>query len=381
MKKILILFIFIPLIAFPQYVRLTDFKSKSTLYLDLDRLYNYNIYERNQLGLGLYFVTPTNNDKVPQWRIDAYAGYSTLPREWKYGGKVTLCFHKGWQWQPFVQYFEDFVPASSIYLNTYSLLNPSQNTGFMTSHMLRMRRAAIGTTFTPNHGILSFHVDFSYDREWCRYKGNDLLYPKIYPEDYITPQDFATLHLTATYKGMLTLDVSSFKEIASYDTPLSIKAILQYNKSYKYKNSTLNTFAQMGFVTQNTSYSHRFDISGTAGSYFFFDNSLHTLAPNSFTSDLYARFSTKLRLNKLIPDNRYCNPKPFVQVSGAAAYAYDDTWTALLEPCVGIDDILRYGAIIFGAAFAYRLSPKNASCYSPYFSDNSALMFTATLTL
>lgn len=381
MKRIFILLIFIPLISYGQFVRLTKYQAKSALYLDLDRLYNYNLYERNQIGLGLYFATPTDNDKVPQWRINAYGGYSTLPKDIKFGGEVALCFPQGWRWKPFIQYFEDYIPAGNTNLDAYSLLNPSQNPGFMTSHMLRVRRAAIGTRFTPNHGILDFSMEMRYDREWLRYEGSKLLYPTLNPEDYRDFQDFATIHLLTTYKGRLLLDMSFSNQIGDNNTLPSLRAILQYNRNYNYKNSTLNTFYQSGIITKNAPLQHCFDISGTAGSHYYFNNALSTLAPNSFTADYYFRFSLKWRLKRLIQENKVFNPKPFLQVSGAAAQRYSGEWTALLEPCIGVDDLLRFGLLNFGGAFAYKLAPKGADCYSSNFKDNNALIITASLIL
>ena len=381
MKRIFILLIFIPLISYGQFVRLTKYQAKSVLYLDLDRLYNYNLYERNQLGLGLYFVSPTNNAQVPQWRLSAYCGYSTLPQEWKYGGKVTLCYPKGWKWQPYLQYFEDFMPAASTSLENYSLLNPNMNTGFMTSHLMRVRRAAIGTSFTPNHGILDFRIDLRYDREWLRFEGDRLLYPVLQPEDYRSFQDFATLHLLTSYKGRLLFDLSYTSPINDFTSRHSLRAILQYSRTYKYKNSILNTFYQGGIITPDAPLQHRFDISGTAGSHYFFSNALLTIAPNSFIADYYVRFTTKWRIEHLIALNKFFNPKPFIQLSGAAAKQYNGVWTALLEPCVGIDDLLRFGLLNLGGAFAYKMAPHEAACYSPIFKENYALMITATLSL
>ena len=46
-----------------QSFRLTSYSSHTNVTLDLNRAYNYNIYERNRWGIGIDLIQPLKYDK------------------------------------------------------------------------------------------------------------------------------------------------------------------------------------------------------------------------------------------------------------------------------------------------------------------------------
>ena len=63
-KRLAILLMMLPaLSAAAQGFRLTPYKSPSALYLNVDRLYSYNRYEKSHLELGLQWVTPSETPR------------------------------------------------------------------------------------------------------------------------------------------------------------------------------------------------------------------------------------------------------------------------------------------------------------------------------
>ena len=381
MKRILLILLLFASTAQAQYVRLTNYKNPTALYLDLNRIYNYNLYERNQFGIGFYLVNPSDRLDCLQWNISAYVGYSTLPKELKYGATVALQTPTNLRLKPFVQFVDDFEHAGSSNLEQYDLLSPAQNASYMSSRYARIRRGAIGASLTiPSTTPTNVIFDVRYTRESLRFDSQGYLYPNIYPEDYRGFTDFAEMHLRVTFLKHFTFDALGGIADPNGTHIRGFRAILQYRNTKRLSKSELYLFSQAGYVTPNAPYTRRFDLSGTAGSYFYFNDAFLTLARNSVITDFYFRIHARWTCDPLIKLD-FCRPAPFAQLGAIVAKTHDGTWNAFAEPALGVDGIIRWGVLDLGVALAYRLSPHNDPSYTTELKDKMAVMFSAKLIL
>lgn len=378
-RKWLILFLIVPsLHVGAQGIRLTKPDAPNALYFDLENAANYNMYEHWRYELNVTWVYPNENSPLAknaknQFRTKGYWAYTTGDQDFKYGISASLK-------QPKASYqfsvFNDMFRAASRDLGSYSLLNPSANTGFVASYFVGVKGGMISTEFKPTR-TTTLLLGFRQTWEDYRFDGHKLLFPAINPNNQSEIYSFSELVATLKWKNSFTLALRG-GYINGYSTNSYLRAILQYKKSYL--NNKLNLFSQLGFASKGAPYSRMFDLSGTAYSGYFFYNTLLTIRPNTFAANTYAHVCLNYTLRKPLWDLSFSKPKPFIQVNalwgnmfGQDQYGqmeHDGLWLqapceGLLEPAIGIDGILRWGVIDFGAAIAYQICPKNAIyCYS-----------------
>lgn len=339
-----------------QYIRINDAKAKSALYVDLDRLFNFNLYEHARFGAGFYLATPANDPKSPQWQISAYAGYGTFDKGWKYGASVALQSVGTHRWRPYVSYYDDLAQMSSIRLEGYSLLSTFANTSYVASHFARVRCAEVGTSAKFNK--INAAASVRYVTEWLLYDAyGDLLYPNLYEEQMPRENDYTEANVRLT-RGEWTLDLRAGSHDGYWDEWYG-RAILQYNKSIGIgKKGILSLFGQSGYSTTLTPYQHLFDLSGTFGSCYYFNNTLLTLAPNTFVTDLYSRSCVSFKLDHPLWNTPLSHPSPFVQLGGAVGrdIRHNSRTLCVMEPAIGVEGLLRWGYLDLGVAAAYRFS-------------------------
>lgn len=347
-----------------QYIRINKATEPYALYLNINKVFNFNLYENARLGAEFYFVTPSNNPAKPQLQITAYGAYGTYDRAWKYGSTVAVQFPGQHRWRPFVSFYDDLNQMASINLGGYALLTPNFNTCYVASKFARIRNAEIGVS--SKFGKINASVDLRYFREWLLYDayGNNL-YPNLNPDEEPPFADYAEGHARATWKQW-TADVRMGIDPQGYDR-WYCRALLQYNRNIEYKSvGNLSIFAQGGIATSSTHYQHLFDISGTYGYYYFFNNTLVTLPTNSFVTDRFVRFTATFNFEKYLWNYTISHPQPFVQLSGATGHNYrTDRPMTVFEPAAGFNGLIRWGYLDLGVAAAYRLSPNENDIPQP----------------
>ena len=109
-----------------QSIRLTRYDAPNALYLNADRLYNFNMYERSRFELGLMWVSPNETAarqrKVfGQWRLSPYIAYGTGDHSWKYGLGTMLRLTGQHNVRLILWAYNDLERAASRRLNSYRM--------------------------------------------------------------------------------------------------------------------------------------------------------------------------------------------------------------------------------------------------------------------
>lgn len=347
-----------------QYIRINKASDPTALYFNLNRVFNYNHYEEARFGGELYWVAPANAAGRPQLQLSAYGAYGTYDLGWKYGLTAALQFAGTQKWRPYISFYDDLNQSASINLGVYALLSPSFNTCYVASRFARIRSAEAGVSAT--FGRVTASLDVRYFREWLLYDANGyMIYPNRNPEVQPSFHDFAEGHLRASWRNW-TADVRVGTDGGRFDN-CYLRAILQYSNSFKLNQyGSLSVFGQAGFASSTTHRQHLFDISGTWGSYYFFNNTLLTIPTNSFVTDRFVRFTGTYNFSKYLWNLPISHPQPFVQLGGAVGYnCYTNRMMSVFEPALGINGLLRWGYLDLGVAAAYRISPNNDDFVKP----------------
>lgn len=396
-KKWIITLLMVPtLFAGAQGIRLTKYDAPSAVYFDIESAINYNMYEHWRYQADVSWVYPNQNSAAAkqvknQWRAKAYAGFTTGDADFKYGATGSVLLSKS-KVKLSVSGFKDMFRAADRNLGTYSLLNPSANTGFVASYFVGVKGAMASAEFSPAR---KWNVTLGLRQTWedYRFDAYGLIYPTIDPSRQTPVLSFSEVVARVEWDSKVILSLRG-GHISNYSTNAYLKAILQYKQSYF--NKSLNLFSQVGFATKNAPYSRMFDLGGTGHSGYFFNNTFLTVYPNRFAANTYALASINYTMTKPIWDLEFSKPKPFAQLNvmwgslfGQDKYGQmihdglylQSPFQGLLEPAAGIDGILRWGMVDFGIAVAYQLCPANAPYRYANSEDNFAFCIMGNLIL
>lgn len=395
LKKWLILALLAPTLhAGAQGIRLTKIDAPSALYLDAENAVNYNMYEHWRYKLNATWVYPNENSKLAkssknQFRAKGYWAYTTGDEDFKYGISSTLKRPKA---SFSVSAFSDIIRAADRNLGTYSLLNPSANTGFVASYFVGVKGGMASAEFKPSR-TTTLTLGFRQTWEDYRFDGRRLLFPAINPNDQAEVISFSEFVATIKWKTSLTCMLRS-GYIGGYSTNGYLRAILQYKTTYL--NNSLKLFSQVGIATKGAPYSRMFDLSGTAYSGFFFSNSLLTVRPNTFAANTYAHVCLNYTMPKPLWTLSFSAPKPFAQVNAlwGSMFGQDEYGQmvhdglllqspnkGLIEPALGVDGILSWGLVDFGVALAYQICPSHAAYHYADPTDNWAFTIVGNLNI
>lgn len=402
-----------------QELRLNHVYRKARLSLNMDKLYNYNMYEHSRWGLGLELRIPLKYDSrygsLFQNTLDlsAWGGYGYGDKGWKYGTMAALSFPRNRLTKTFVTYDHDIEKAGSHSFDSYNIFNTFDNSGYFSSRYSEVSRLAGGMILRlPKGNILE--VDYRHSKEYLLFNAHSLLYPHIYEEDRIPGTIYDEMHLILT-KGALKGDLLAGiarPEMGSGEATAFGRVLAQYSKKKSFKNNaTLWLFMQGGALfSDKTPISRRFDLSGTGGSVYYFRNTLLTVRPNSFVGDAFVFASVGYIFPKPLWNLSISKPVPFVQMNGVWGMLYGADmaegtrvyelqsgrpyttgsnaeeviqFTApthgLLEPVAGIDGLLKWGLTEMGFAAGVQLSPHNAPYHRHNIMETFCVMVTAKL--
>lgn len=379
----------------------------TSIGFDLNSVYNYNIYEHNRFGAGIELITPLKYDNrygslfQNYFMADAYVGYGVRDKAWKYGGSLGLSFPRSLFRSIAIGYCHDLTQIGKHSFIEYDMLNTSDNSSYFSSRFSGVDHFGVTLLIDPP-GPSRIILDYSHSRERYLFDAHNLLYPAIYGDDNMPYYTFNEVGIRLFWGdhwkfSLLTNIIASQDNSWHLDNnPLFGLQYYRFLSEYSNKinfngnRGQLSLFAQCGIILNEAPISRMFDLSGTGGSYYYFNNSFLTVRPNTFMSDAFALASIRYTLGISLWKTASSEPHPFVQLNAmwgmlqgknisnsSGTYILEDTQPqklivlttpdhGLLEPCIGFDKLIRWGVVDVGVAAAYQITPKN----SPYHIDN-----------
>ena len=391
-RKILItLLLLVPLYSQAQYVRLFGKPTETALYVDLDHVWSYNLYEASRWGLGARLAIHPEILGRRATYIDGYVGYGLRDTKWKGGLGIKLPITKKSTVNVSVR--RDYEKAASRSLSSYNITNISSLSAFVTRRLCDHLEAIVGYTYG---GRWTLGAEGRIYMGHRLFEGGTLLY--AVDGDKLPREDGAVLRLSASDKHGFTAEVilgATWPEVK----PVA-RALAQYDKTSKRKALTTTLFLQGGLTAPGTPYTYMFDLGGTYGAPICFNHTLQTALPNEFTANLFMFVGAKVATTKplwnfdLREVQLGSHPVPFVQLTAAwgTLWGQDGNgqlfyeWLPLqapnmgiAEPAAGIEGLLRWGLTDWGIAAAYRLTPPQAPYARLDTRSNLTLLLTAKL--
>ena len=396
-----------PVAVGAQSVRLTPYRAPSALYVDLDRLYNYNRYEHSRFELGLIWVTPSETAErskvfIGQWSLNGYAAYGTYDRALKYGGAVSLRLPGRGDVKLCLWGYNDLEAAASRKLEDYHMLAPDYNTGFVASRFVGVKGFAFDVHATPSWRA---KYSFGVKQSWEDYRFDDcgLLYPTRNAGEQAPARMHTELRTRMDWNAGVTFLLTAGRQTdteggslaAVGDIPLKefyLRALAQYDADPG--DFGLHLFGQVGYASAGAPYSRLFDLSGTARSIYFFRNTFLTVRPETFTSNMFAHICLNYTAPMPLWQTSWSQPQPFLQLnamwgrlhgqdaSGHVTFdglSLQSPYMGLFEPATGFDGLLRWGYLDFGFGIAYQFCPLSAPYLNEDPLDNFAIGIVATL--
>lgn len=396
MKKIVL--VILTLIALPsnsiaQLVPLVS-KESNVLSLDINRIYDYNQYEKSRWGLGLQYDIALGGERFSTLSLSGYGAYGYEDQRFKWGlmaGLQSKLKHKSLF---YVRFFHDLTPEASRYLNTYQLLNFTSTGSFMT----RLFSDTYRLTFGFSRQATAKRTDgfeLRLSRERPLHYGTSLIYPSSYSDlknihhtDFIEGRLFVS-HTSGLRGELLAGTHGKFSHFYQNMQPF-LRLLLQYDKEIIFSTFKLDFFAQGGFANNDAPYSRLFDLGGTWGSPIALQRSLLTARPNEFVANLFTLINLKLTTQE--PLFRFNSeflaigtaPSPFLLCNAAWGKLRDSVEShvpdkGIAEVGAGVDGLLVWGAVKWGGAVVYRLTPSSAAYHYSDTKDNLLFLFTAQL--
>lgn len=388
-----------------QQWRLCGDAQRGTLYLDLDRLWNYNLYERSRWGAGLLYVHDGQGSR--RFSAAGYYGYGVKDRKSKWGVSFDLMRKGARERHLRLTAAYDLTAAGSRRMEEVHLTDFSRNAAFMSLRMSHTERVSVGWS-EQVCDILQLNAEGTYSAEQRLYDGDGLLYPdSYYRQGQKTLYSYRELTVGAGWRWGLQakLLVGSTEESGSCMPMRYLRMLTQYSRTFTLSPVELRLFGQAGWsdgLGHEVPYSRMYDLGGTWGSPLHFEHSLLTARPNEFTANVFTLVS--LRLGTARPLWQWWSafaqvgsyPKPFAGVNAAWGHLWGEDaagqrlWQGLalqsprmgiVEPVVGIDGLMRWGLVDWGVAMTWRLVPAGAPYRRSGWRENTTLLVTASLAL
>lgn len=367
-----------------QYLLLAGDTSRTALYLDAGRVWNYNLYEHSRWGAGLRLHAK------PSFAADAYLGYGTFDQQWKYGIGFTEYFNRQNRQSLYQTFIHDYFAVGNRRPDSPSEQGSYLLGGFWSHRMTEHYRGSMGYRWHTSRAAWAVEAVYTaqrrlFDEHKLLYIINDSIGKfKHYFYGRMMMYHPAGIHLQA--------ELSPGLEMA--------RLLVQYRSSFPFNSLTMNIFAQGGISAAQSDYENLFDLGGTWGAPLFVGNGLATARPNEFTANNFILFSLRLRTARPLY-NIYSslfslgsNPVPFAGITAMWGSLWQQDpdgrrlwqgiplqapYRGLFEPIAGIDGIVHWGAVDWGVAVTYRLAPDGAPYRLANPTDNLTLLFTARL--
>lgn len=369
------------------------------LWIDMDRIYNYNQYEKSRWGLGLRYGYQISELKsgdsfFDRLSVGAYFGYGYADQRVKWGADAYFWTDLRRQGKVYAAYFHDLTPEATRTMNNYNLINFNASGSFMNRLFSDTRRLTAGySTRLTGHETLGLELRLSDERKL--HDLANIYYPQTDADwDALEHTRFAEARLFFEHdlglRGELTAGYTTGEWWV--DTGYFVRLLLQYDQVFPVgRMLNFQVYAQGGLTFNGTPFSRLFNLGGTSGSAILFERSLLTARVDEFFANRFVL--TCLRFGFSKPLFKYNSkllqvgtaPRPFLLFDAA----WGDMWDiqnigpdkGIAEVGAGIDGIIRWGRVDWGLALAYRLTPSDAYYHFADSKDNLTIVFTAALAM
>lgn len=338
------------------------------LFLDPDYIWRYNLYEHSRWGLGLVYSA----DSAQSWHAVANAGYGLHDKQLKWGlgaGRLICPRHNG---RLYLMATREYAAAGNRHMQWASIYVLDGLASFMSLRMSDQISAIAGYRWTGRD--YSFYVvDMRLFRGGRLFDNNGLLYRK--DGDTIAPENGVELRFGYT-NGGFNADAIVGRTWPAQKTIAQL--LVEYDHTFLLSPFALRLYTQAGVTPPNTPYIYMFDLGGTFGAPLYFRNTMLTIMPCEYTANAFTLGSLRLAFekplfqawNSVLVVGTY--PRPFVGVTAAWGMMWGQTDNgtltyegldlqapnrAVAEAVVGIDGLLRWGYVDYGAALAVSLLP------------------------
>lgn len=401
-KTLLFLLFFLPFTfhlspSFAQRIQLFNNESRSAMYFNLDRLWSYNLYERNTWGGGLHFVIFTPFTFASRREYNVYANYSTGIRQWKYGLGVAYSIRRSKNDGTFyISGAHDYYAAAGRSLDDASRCDLGSTSTFMTQRMTEQYSFTAGYSFKILEATLSF--DGRWYKGWRLFNADSMCYRG--QGSSVTSENGQEYRVRLDMPIGITIQFQG--GTAGEEKRKFARLIGQFYKAIDMSTLGLDIYLQGGVASVGAPYTYLFDLGGSFGGPVCFNSSMLLVRPNEFTARQYAVAS--LRLHPAKPIFKLYSrllgigtmPMPYIGFNAMWGDLYDQDdegratvdgiplqapYRGLAEPVLGINDVLRWGSVSWGGAVAYRIAPPNAPYYRETLKENFSVMLTAMLVL
>ena len=386
---LIILLLLVPTVtAHGQYLRLWGDSTRTALYLDAGRIWNYNLYEHSRWGAGLRLTTA----KVLSF--DGHLGYGTYDEQWKYGAAITGRFLGSRREAVYLRYLHDYFAVGSRHIDSPEADNFSLLGSFWSRRMTEQQRVTLGYRWST--AFADWAIEAVWEESGRLFDAKQLLYYNR--GDAITHSGYIYSRLLMCHHLGLRLQT----ELGNWgsDGPAIARLLTDYRKTFHWPVVDLHLYAQAGLTPPSADYEHMFDLGGTWDAPVYIGNNLPTIHPNEFTANSFALL--RLRLQTAPPLYHVYNnlfnvgssPRPFVGftalwgtmwgqdsngLKNVEEFVLQSPYKGLLEPILGVDGIIRWGMVDCGVAVTYRLTPSSATYHIQNRQDNFMLLISFKL--
>ena len=375
-----------------QLIRLTGNSARSALYLDLDRVWSYNLYEHSRWGAGLRLKCGEGSEAGLR-QYDLWGGYSSYAQLITGGGAAE------WSLGPSTLYGaagHNLWAAAVRHTKAASFNNLSSLSSFMAKRMNERSYVVAGYRHKVSGLTVGGEAMVYAGRRL--YDGAGLLYRR--DGDVLPREDGWEVRLQLKNASGLSLQLQGGDVWPARNA--FVRLMAEWEHAWRGKVLGGEVYAQGGIVTREAPYTYLFDLGGTWGAPLYFERGLLTARPVEFTADFFGFASLRLELANPLYSHWNgmfalgSNPVPFVGVNMAWGIlrGMDSEGTMLregltlqaphqgiVEPMVGVDGLLRWGLVDWGVAAAWRLTPRGAIYHREGSKENLAILVTAKLTL
>lgn len=369
------------------------------LWIDMDRIYNYNQYEKSRWGLGLRYGYQISELKsgdsfFDRLSVGAYFGYGYADQRIKWGADAYFWTDLRRQGKVYAAYFHDLTPEATRTMNNYNLINFNASGSFMNRLFSDTRRLTAGySTRLTGHETVGLELRLSDERKL--HDLANIYYPQTDADwDALEHARFAEARLFFEHdlglRGELTAGYTTGEWWV--DTGYFVRLLLQYDQVFPVgRMLNFQVYAQGGLTFNGTPFSRLFNLGGTSGSAILFERSLLTARVDEFFANRFVL--TCLRFGFSRPLFTYKSqllqvglaPRPFVLLDAAwgemEKFPNASPDKGIAEVGAGIDGIMRWGQVDWGLAVAYRLTPEDAYYHLPESRDNITIVLTASLAM
>lgn len=387
-----------------QDVQLSHLRSTTRINLDLNKVWNYNIYEHSRWGVGLNVSMPFPADSAKNYfeqrklYAEAYGGYGTRDHGWKYGAKAQVQRPRSYFDNVELGYRHDLERAGGHSFNTYDIFGTMNNSGYFSDRYSAIDRIHFGFGHSGRRN--GFFVEGRLSQERHLFDNNALLYPLREDADkdnpaYAEAYRIAELHVCDVWKKDLTVDITLGNARLKGGSQPFVRLVGQYAHTYKLDgDAKTEVYLQGGYASSTAPLSRQFDLGGTAFGLYFFNHTFLTVRPNTFMANTFvhacatyrspALYKTRISYPCVIAQlnamwGTQTTGMRFLQQTVVDGVGISAPTQSVLEPTLGLDKVIKWGILDIGVAAAYQITPASAPYHLTEPKDCLAIVGIATL--